>query len=179
MSVSYSIRGTPAANNLPVPNEAALAYDFVGGVLWGSSPDTGAWIPLGGGAGGGPIIQASDTQLNSIAPTTVSFELPITTMYQATLYYGPSGTSGTNEETWVPTITWTDPTGNQLVAGPNGPTIVLGDAVAGSPPDGGPNFMQSYSIPFLCLGGTPIVITGEYTGTPFPMNIAIRIVAMP
>ena len=51
MSVSYTIRGTPAANNLPVPNEAALAYDFVGGVLWGSSPDTGEWIPLSAGGG--------------------------------------------------------------------------------------------------------------------------------
>ena len=76
MSVSYSIRGTPAANNLPVPNEAALAYDFVGGVLWGSSPDTGAWIPLSAVGGSSPVLTARVTitaaqviAANGAAPT--------------------------------------------------------------------------------------------------------------
>jgi hypothetical protein len=115
-----------------------------------------------------PIVQGADNQTDSIAPTELSYTLPATTLYQVTFYYGPSGTSGSG--TWTPTVTWTDPTNNNLSLG----SPYLGPATAGNPDN-----LQSYSIPFYCKGGTTIVVSGAYSGTPFPMNIAIRVVAMP
>lgn len=115
-----------------------------------------------------PIVSASDSQIVSTAPTVLSSMLPATTLYQLTFYYGPSDTTGSGS--WSPTVDYTDPAGNTLNLAPP----YLGPATAGDVT----NF-QSYSIPFFCKGGTAITITGAYTGTPFPMNIALRIVAMP
>jgi hypothetical protein len=114
-----------------------------------------------------PIIQVSDDQVNSILPTMITETLALQTLYQVTFYYGPSGTTGSG--TWTPVLTWTDPPGNSLNL--NG---YLGAATAGSVD----NF-QSYSLPCFCKAGTPISIVGNYSGTPFPMNISLRIVAMP
>jgi hypothetical protein len=114
-----------------------------------------------------PIVQVSDTQINSIAPTIITDNLPATTLYQVTFYYGPSDISGSG--TWTPTLEWTDPTGNLLNL-----NSILGPATAGDP-----NNNQSFSIPVLVKGGTNVTVTGVYSGTPFPMNIALRLVAMP
>jgi uncharacterized membrane protein len=115
-----------------------------------------------------PIVQSSYNEQASTAVVALTFTLPTTTMYMVTLYYGPSDSTGSGN--WSPTVSWTDPTGNDLqLAYP-----FLGQAVAGDP-----NNLQSYALPFLCKAGTPITIDGAYSGTPFPLNIGIRIVAMP
>jgi len=116
-----------------------------------------------------PVVENSQDLVSSIAPTTLLvFTLPKTTLYQVTFYYGPADHTGAG--TWSPTASWTDPSGNNLsLASP-----YLGPATAGDP-----NNLQSYSIPFFCKGGTQISVSGAYSGTPFPMNISIRTVAMP
>jgi hypothetical protein len=115
-----------------------------------------------------PVVQDSEDLVASIAPTELSFTLPTTTLYAVTFYYGPSGVTGSGS--WTPTITWTDPTGNNLSI--TSPLIGPSDA-------GDPNNFQSFVIPILVKGGTAIVVSGAYTGASFPMNISIRIVAMP
>jgi len=115
-----------------------------------------------------PIVQQSEDIVAGTAFTTLSFTLPLTTLYQITLYYGPSGSSGSGS--WSPTVDWTDPSGNNLTLG----SPYLGAAAAGDP-----NNLQSYSIPFFVKGGTALVLSGAYTGAVFPMNISVRVVAMP
>ena len=130
----------------------------------------GVGFQAGGGllAGPVPIIQTGEDLVNSLAPTSLSFELPLTTLYQVTFYYGPSSAAGSG--TWTPTVSWTDPSLNALsITAP-----YLGVATAGNV-----NNYQSYSIPFFCDGGTAIVVAGAYSGAPFDMNISIRVVAMP
>lgn len=117
-----------------------------------------------------PIIQGSDTQIDSIAPTVLVENLPLTTLYQVTFYYYPSDNTGSG--TWQPTLTWYNPKGALLTLG----SPYLGVAEAGHNP---PDYGQSYSIPVLAKGGTNVTVSGSYSGTPFPMDIALRIVAMP
>ena len=116
-----------------------------------------------------PLIQGKVDSVNStndLAPITLT--APLTTLYQVTFYYGPADNSGSG--TWTPTVTWEDPNGNMLTM--TGP--YLGPATAGDV-----NNYQSYSIPFFVNGGTPITVTGAYSGVAFPMNVSIRVVQMP
>ena len=116
-----------------------------------------------------PLVQGQADLIastNNLTPITLT--VPLTTLYQVTFYYGPSGSTGSG--TWTPTVTWIDPSNNNLTL--TGP--YLGPATAGSPEN-----YQSYSIPFFVKGGTPISVTGAYSGTAFPMNVSIRVVQMP
>jgi hypothetical protein len=116
-----------------------------------------------------PILQGQTDLVNttnSLAPITLT--APITTLYQVTFYYGPATASGSG--TWTPAVSWTDPSGNVLVM--TGP--YLGSATAGSVEN-----YQSYSIPYFAKAGTPITVTGAYSGAAFPMNVSIRVVQMP
>jgi hypothetical protein len=116
-----------------------------------------------------PLLQGQVDLVDSestLAPITLT--APITTLYQVTFYYGPADNSGSG--TWTPTVTWQDPSGNDLTM--TGP--YLGPATAGDV-----NNYQSYSIPYFVKAGTPIAVTGAYSGAPFPMNISIRVVQMP
>ena len=170
MSVSYSIRGTPAANNLSVPNEAALAYDFVGGVLWGSSPDTGAWIPLGGGAGGGPIIQASLQAINTTIPQSLTITAPTTIMYAVSISLESIGIGGTGHLIDA-TLSWTSPSGG---VGGTSHTIDLT-----LPLDSAQLVMETY--PILTLANTSITMACTYAGgaTDDEYTVSIRLVQMP
>jgi hypothetical protein len=116
-----------------------------------------------------PILQGQIDEVNTTSPTSpIILSAPITTLYQVTFYYGPADDTGTG--TWTPTVTWQDPAGNHLTM--TGP--YLGPATAGDV-----NNYQSYSIPYFVKGGTPITVTGAYSGAPFPMNVSIRVVQMP
>ena len=166
MSVSYSIRGTPAANNLPVPNEAALAYDFVGGILWGSSPDTGAWVPIGGGPNGGPVIQARLQVINTTVPQSLTVTSLADQMYAISLFMETAGGFGSGH-TAVATLTWGSPLATHTI------TLSL-------PMDGGDTtLLETY--PLLVAAGTPITIQTEYGGgaTNDPYTISARLVQMP
>lgn len=130
-----------------------------------------------------PIIQSSYTVTNSTNVTTpLSFQLPTQTLYQVTMYYFPSDSSGSGAQWWHPVFTWTTPEGSAATS-----LTSLGLGPCGN---GDPTYGQAYSIPILCKANTPIVITGYYTVggwpsygggpcTPFPIDLAIRIVAMP
>jgi len=128
-----------------------------------------------------PYIQGQADIVDSTAPTTpIAITAPRTSMYQVTLYYGPARSDAADAgKSWSPTITWEDPAGNMLQASSSGPTIVLGDAEGGLAPSFGVDYMQSYSLPFFVMAGTPLTVTGAYTGGSFPMNISIRVVEMP
>jgi hypothetical protein len=131
-----------------------------------------------------PLVQAVYNEVAGVDPTPVlSLTAPIQTLYQVTLYYGPSRSDAADAgKTWSPTITWRDPVGNVLIASTSGPTIMLGSAEGGDQNisgNGGVGWLQSYSIPFFAAAGTPITVTGGYTGGAFPMNISIRVVEMP
>jgi hypothetical protein len=125
-----------------------------------------------------PLIQGQADYFDSTSTTPpISILAPITTLYNVTLYYGPASNAGTG--TWAPTLTWTDPSGNDLVAGPSSSDAIdLGPAEAGGS-GGGTYFLQSYSIALAVKGGTYLNFTGAYSGTPFPINVSIRIVQMP
>jgi hypothetical protein len=115
-----------------------------------------------------PVIQASYDEFNSTAQVSLTETQALATMYQITFYYGPAGVTGSGS--WSPVVAWTDPNGNaQTLEYP-----FLGYATAGDVPN-----IQSYSIPFACKANTSITVTGVYTGTAFPMNVSLRIVAMP
>ena len=115
-----------------------------------------------------PLVQGQESVVAGTVTSPVVLQTVETTLYQVTFYYGPSGATGSG--TWTPTATWEDPSGNNLSLG----SPFLGPATAGDP-----NNLQSYSIPFFVLGGTPITISGAYSGAPFPLNLAIRVVQMP
>lgn len=133
-----------------------------------------------------PLIQGQVDLVNStntLAPITRT--APLTTMYQVTLYYGPARTSALDEGiSWSPTVTWTDPTGNNLTASITSPTITLGPAVGGNTDSHGVNYLQDFNLPLFVKGGTTVSVTGAYSGsgpggTTMPMNISIRLVQMP
>ncbi len=130
-----------------------------------------------------PLIQGQADLVASTATTSpLSLSAVATSLYQITLYYGPSGSSGANSDSWAPTISWTDPSGNALQFTPfggGGPAAFLGVIYGGAEPVGGPSDIQSYSIPFFAKAGTPITVTGAYTNNPFPINFSARIVRMP
>lgn len=115
-----------------------------------------------------PLIQGQLDQVDSIAPTSIVLQTTLTALYQVTFYYGPADNTGSGK--WSPVATWQDPAGNNLVL----ENPYLGPATAGDV-----NNYQSYSIPFFVKGGTPITITGAYSGASFPMNISLRAVQMP
>lgn len=116
-----------------------------------------------------PLIEAVADLVNSTSTLTpLSLTSPETTLYQVTFYYGPADASGSG--TWIPTVTWQDPSGNNLTM----TYPYLGPATAGDVEN-----YQSYSIPYFVKLGTPIAVTGAYSGAAFPMNIAIRVVRMP
>jgi hypothetical protein len=112
-----------------------------------------------------PVVQVSEDHVGSVLPTYLTMTEASLTLYLVTFYYGPSGTTGSG--TWTPTLSWTDPTGNDL-------STYFAPATAGNVT----NFEQ-FSIPCFCKANTQITVVGDYSGTPFPMNIALRIVAMP
>lgn len=128
-----------------------------------------------------PLIQGQEDLVASTTATNViSLTAPFTTLYQVTLYYGPSRTSALDAgKTWTPTITWTDPSGNVLTASGSSPTIVLGPAAGGNTASYGVNYLQAYSIPIFVLGGATISVTGTYSGGSFPVNVSVRVVQMP
>jgi hypothetical protein len=165
MSVSYSIRGTPQQNNLPVPNEAALAYDFVGNTLWGSSPDTGEWIALGGGASGGPVISARLQQTNATVPTSVTASASNTAMYAISISLESTGTAASGHLV-VATLTWTSPLNTHTI------TLTL-------PLDSEQVVMETY--PILALANTTVSFTTSYAGgaTDDPYTVSARLVQMP
>ena len=116
-----------------------------------------------------PLVQGQVDLVDSTSGLTpLSLTALITTLYQVTFYYGPATDSGSG--TWIPSVTWTDPNNNDLTL----TYPYLGAATAGDVEN-----YQSYSIPFFVLADTPIVVTGAYSGTAFPMNISIRVVQMP
>jgi hypothetical protein len=115
-----------------------------------------------------PLIQGEQDLVGVNYTTPISVTVPITTLYQVTFYYGPSGVSGAG--TWSPTVQWQDPSGNnQTLAYP-----FLGPATAGDVTN-----LQSYSIPFFVKANTPIVVSGTYSGASFPLNLSVRVVRMP
>jgi len=130
-----------------------------------------------------PLVQAQEDLIASTTATNIiSLVAPAlgTSLYQVTLYYGPSRTSAADAgDTWTPTITWTDPSSNVLTASGTSPTITLGPAAGGNTGSYGVNYMQSYNIPFFVKGGTTISVTGTYGGGTFPVNVSARIVQMP
>ena len=165
--------------NTPIqgsPNQWFEAYkDQDGNLLISLNKDGSIFCQgVGFAAGGGllvgpiPVIQTSEDLIATLTTGTITATQALTTLYQVTFYYGPSGVTGSGY--WEPTISWTDPSGNSLqLAYP-----YLGQSDAGDP-----NNLQSYSIPFFCKGGTTLTVSGSYSAAPFPMNISIRIVAMP
>lgn len=165
MSVDYAIRGTPQANRLPVPNEAALAYDFVNNILWGSSPDTGSWVDIGGGPSGGPIIEASLNAINTLVPSGLSIVAPGTQLYALSIYMKALGTGGAGT-TYTKTLSYTaaDGSGVQTI------TLIL-------PLDSSNVVMETY--PLFALGGTILSAIGVFSGAPSPFTISERIVQMP
>jgi hypothetical protein len=115
-----------------------------------------------------PLVQGQVDLVNSTATLNpISLTVPLTTMYQVTFYYGPADNTGAG--TWTPLVSWQDPTGNNLNS-----STYFGAATAGSTG----NF-QSFSTPFYVKAGTPLVVTGSYSGAAFPMNVSIRVVQMP
>ena len=115
-----------------------------------------------------PLIQGQEDVVNQEVVNPIVFTASAQTLYQVTFYYGPSGATGSG--TWSPVVTWQDPSGNNLtLAYP-----YLGPATAGDV-----NNYQSYSIPFFVKAGTSITVTGTYSGSPFPLNVALRVVQMP
>ena len=129
------------------------------------------------------VIQATESKKGSIdVVTPLSSVVLVSGLYNVTLYYFPSDTSGSALQWWHPVITWTSPSGLSLTS-----VTALGLGPCGN---GDPNYGQAYAIPLLCKGGTPIVITGFYTVngypnydggpcTPFPIDLSISVVAMP
>ena len=99
-----------------------------------------------------------------------------------TLFYFPSDDSGSASQWWHPVITWTSPSGLAMTS-----DTALGLGPCGN---GDHTYGQAYSVPIIAKGGTPITVTGYYTVggwpsygggacAPFPIDISIRIVAMP
>ena len=79
-------------------------------------------------------------------------------------------------------MTWTNPSGLAMTS-----VTALGLGPCGN---GDPTYGQAYSVPIIALGGTSVVITGYYTVdgypsygggpcTPFPIDLSVRVVAMP
>jgi hypothetical protein len=128
-----------------------------------------------------PLVQGQEDLVASLTATNViALVAPITTMYQVTMYYGPSRTSALDAgKTWTPTVSWTDPSGNALQASSTSPTIVLGPASGGNTGSYGVNYLQDFNIPFYVLAGSTISVTGAYVGGTFPVNVSVRIVQMP
>ena len=154
-----------AINILPSP----ASPDTASGLVIQSINSTGVTQTNNGVVvtGGIPVVQFSEQVIGSLAPPNLISETALTTLFQITFYYFPHDDSGSG--TWTPSLNWTNPNGQDCNLDGN-----LGPATAGNHNDG-----QSYSIPVLALGGTNIIITGAYSGTPFPMDVALRIVAMP
>ena len=115
-----------------------------------------------------PLIQGQEDVIAGEVVSPIVLQAPVTTLYQVTFYYGPSDATGAG--TWSPSVSWQDPAGNNLILA----YPYLGPATAGNVEN-----YQSYSIPFFVKGGTPITVTGTYSGAAFPLNLSIRVVQMP
>lgn len=116
-----------------------------------------------------PLVESYVDLVNSTSTLTpLTQTANETSLYQVTFYYGPATASGSG--TWTPTVTWTDPNGNNLTM----TYPYLGQATAGDVEN-----YQSYSIPYFVKANTAIAVTGMYSGAAFPMNISIRVVKMP
>jgi len=121
-----------------------------------------------------PIVLATQVEINTSSPQSLSFSVPYTTTYQITLYYQSLAT-GNGSESLSPTITWVDPQGNiQSLAYPYiGPIVNdISDPNAAT--------LQSYSIPFLAKANSTISVSFAFGGSyAFAYNQSISIVAMP
>jgi hypothetical protein len=170
VSIDYVIRGTPEINKLPVPVEGAIAYDFVGGILYGTLPLTGEWVPLGGGPNGGPVIQASLQAINTTIPQSLTITAPTTIMYAVSISLESIGIGGTGHLIEA-TLSWTSPSGG--VGGtPHTIDLTL-------PLDSAQLVMETY--PILTLANTSITMACTYAGgaTDDEYTVSIRLVQMP
>ena len=156
--------------NTPIqgsPNQWFEAYkDQDGNLLISLNKDGSIFCQgVGFAAGGGllvgpiPVIQTSEDLIATLTTGTITATQALTTLYQVTFYYGPSDATGAG--TWSPSVSWQDPAGNNLILA----YPYLGPATAGNVEN-----YQSYSIPFFVKGGTPITVTGTYSGGGIPVE---------
>jgi len=166
MSISYVGRISPP--NIPVPPEAALYWDYVGGNLYGSQPGSGQWALIGGNSviPNVPIIQVSSDQASATAPASFSITAVTSVMYQISLYMETEGLQAANH-TVTATLTWTSP--NQA------------DSIANVLHLDGGHVQIFETYPLLASAGTSITMAFSYGGgaTNDPYTYGLRIVQMP
>jgi hypothetical protein len=163
MAFDYIVDGIPT---IPVPGKPALLVDNGGNVLYISSKSEG-WVPIGGGPGGGPVIQASLQAINTSVVQTLTITAVATILYAVSIYMKAAGT-GSAGHTVTATISYTaaDDSSAQQVA------LIL-------PLDSSNVVMETY--PLLVKGGTSISLATAYGGgaTHDAYTISVRLVQMP
>ena len=163
MPIDYIFEGTPPKL---VPGFPSTGWDKAENIFYVSDAADAVWVPVGGGVGGGPIIQGSATGVNVTTNSTVTITAAAQVMYAVSLYAETTGTAGSGH-TVVANLIWTSPVG----AHQQPVTLHL---------DGGISVVVE-TFPILCAAGTPISMTFTYGGgaTNDPYTYSVRIVEMP
>jgi hypothetical protein len=125
----------------------------------------GAGFTIGGQtiAGGIPIVQASQQDLNVNIEQTLSFTLPVTTLYQISIYADARADIGSN--TLDVSVAWTDPPNTTR----NSTVVTLASN----------QLADNYADVILVVGGTAVTITSTFGVDPFHYDLSLRIVALP
>jgi hypothetical protein len=162
MAFDYIFEGAPPPS---VPQSPALGLDNGGNILYVSSKSAG-WIPIGGGLGGGPVIQATAEAVNQTSPTNISIVAAKQVMYAVSLNMETTGTAASGH-TVVATLNWTSPLNKHSQPF----TLRLDQGI----------LVAVETFPIFCAASTPISVTFSYGGgaTNDPYAFSLRIVEMP
>ena len=161
MALDYVWEGLPPKS---VPYFAALGLDNGGNVLYVSSKANG-WVPIGGGLGGGPIVQASMQFVNTDTTHSITQTALLTTLYAVSIYLDALGDGGPSD-TLVATLTWTQPSTSIV----HSVQLTL---------TGNTDNVQMETYPILAKENTPITVSCAFSGAPFHYDISARLVQMP
>ena len=157
--------------NVPQPpTSPATGLDNAGNIFYVNSQSLptapSVWVPIGGGPGGGPIIQARLQAVNTTVPQSLTITAPASVMYAVSLFLETAGTFGSGH-TVIATLVWGSPLAQHTI------TLTL-------PMDAGDTIiMETY--PLLVAAGAPISISTAFGGgaTADTYTISARLVQMP